>query len=257
VDAANRERARLQINGWVEDETNDKIKDLIPQGVLDAMSRMVLANAVYFNAKWEYEFVKDSTSDRPFTRLDGSTVQAKSMTRPAVQFGYFQGDGFEAVELPYKGGRMSMVVVLPGTGKFGDFEKSFDSAALAAVDAGLERQMVLLQMPKFEFVTEAALVDPLKSLGMRSAFDPGIADFTGIADRPAGDLYISDVLHKAFVRVDEEGTEAAAATAIIIGVTSAGPDPVRVNVDRPFLFLIRDRETGTVLFSGRVLDPTQ
>ena len=242
--------SRLAINGWVEDKTETRIKDLIKQGQLGADTRFVLVNAVYFNAAWQSKFEKSATSDGPFTKLDGSTITA-SMMKEEASFPYAQGDGYEAVELPYDGGEMSMVLIAPSKGTFATYESALTGDSFRSVLAGLAPRQVRLSMPKFREEGDFRLTRPLQDLGMKSAF--GAADFTGIST--AEKLFISDVLHKTFLDIDEDGTEAAAATAVIGKATSAGPEPVVVNIDRPFFISIIDRATKTVVFFGRVMEP--
>jgi serpin B len=255
VEAANREAARLAINGWVEEQTNDRIKDLVPQGVLTELTRLVLANAIYFKADWRFSFPKGSTADRPFTLNDGTVVQVPSMHRGNTPLRYADLTEYEAVELPYDGTDISMLVLLPRKGKLEAVEDWLDPQSLIGTVNGLEPRTVSVTMPKFEFTVDLALKVHLQAMGITAPFDPGQADFSGIADPAKEPLYIQDALHKAFVKVDEEGTEAAAATAIIIGTTSMPVDVVELVIDRPFVFLIRDAATGTVLFAGRVMDP--
>ncbi len=244
------EEARLLINGWVEDETKDRIKDLIPPGVITPDTRLVLANAIYFKASWLHQFSKQATAPGQFTRLDGSKVNVPMMHQ-GVRTRYAEVDGVQAVELPYVGNGVSMLLLLPAEGKFREFEASLDAARVKTVVDTLGDYQVTLTLPKFEFESTIGLKEVLKVLGMTAAFD-ATADFSGMDGKR--DLYIQDALHKAFVKVDEEGTEAAAATAIIVGVTSM-PQPATMTLDRPFVFLVRDRSSGTVLFAGRVLDP--
>ena len=252
------EEARLGINDWVEEETAGKIEDLIPMGVIDRFTRLVLANAVYFKADWESQFEKTATSTAPFHALDGSEISV-DMMRQTERFGYARGDGYQAVDLPYKGGAISMTILLPGEDRFGEFESALDSDRLEAVLRDLEDQRVRLTMPKFELEASLGLADTLAVMGMPNAFDERMAEFQGMDGLSclAGDdecLLISDVLHKAFVSVDEAGTEAAAATAVIIGITRADPEePINLTIDRPFIYLIRDHETGAILFLGRVV----
>ncbi len=248
------EAARLAINGWVEDNTNDRIKDLIPPGVLTPDTVLVLANAIFFKAAWSEEFNPDLTADGDFTLLDGGTVTAKMM-RQTKQLRTGIGDGYSAIEIPYVGGETSMVVVMPDEGEFENFEGSLNAGELALIVDGLSRTNVELKFPKFTFESKFRLPEPLKALGMQQAFAPGVADFSGMRTPPPN-LVITDVIHQSFVAVDEQGTEAAAATAVIIGETSAPPPPVQFTVDRPFIFLIRDIPTDTILFMGRLLNPT-
>lgn len=248
-----REDARAAINAWVAEQTRDRIPQLIPEGALTEDTRLVLTNAIYLNAPWMHRFSEDGTEPMPFTLPGGGTVDAEMM-RLSARLSYVAGDGYEAVELPYADGSLAMVVIVPEAGEFEAFQSAFDSAALDEVLAGLDRIQVNLRFPKFEFRTQAGLKNALIELGMPIAFDEGAADFSGMS--PQGNIFIQDVLQEAFIAVDEHGTEAAAATAVIAGATSAPPEIVDLDVDRPFLFLIRDTETGATLFMGRVLDPT-
>ena len=250
------EGARTAINTWVNDETNDRIPELLPQGVIDAMTRLVLTNAIFFKASWEEPFPVEGTEDGDFTLLSGSTVRAPLMHSLGTEtLQYAEGEDFQAIELAYTGDEMAFLVILPEQGGFPDFEEDFDADALDEIVASLESQAVTVTLPKFEFSSDVPLKQALAGLGMATAFEPGIADFSGMDG--TRDLYVSHVLHKAFVAVDEEGTEAAAATAVVVGVTSAPLEPKVFEANRPFIFLIRDRLTGTVLFIGRVLDPTR
>ena len=256
------EDARVRINGWVADETEERIRNLIPQGTLTPLTRLVLANAIYFNAAWLHAFDERATKDRPFHLLDGSQRDV-AMMRQQENLRYAIGDGFQAVELPYKGGDVAMTILLPESGKFEEFEGSLSGQSVRDIVESLESELVRLTMPKFEMESGFSLSDTLKAMGMPDAFDDQAANFSGMDGqlcRARGDicLLISDVLHQAFVSVDEAGTEAAAATAVIVSVTRAvgvEPDPIEVVVDRPFLLIIRHHATDTVLFVGRVLDP--
>ncbi|MEN4041529.1 MAG: serpin family protein [Anaerolineaceae bacterium] len=248
------EAARQQINSWVEEQTQDKIKDLIPEGALDSMTRLVLANAIYFKAAWQSQFDAANTQDAPFTLLDGSQVNAPTM-RQTGSMNYAAGDGWQAVELAYEGGRQSMVILLPATGEFEAFEAGLDAARVAEILGAMQFTSVELALPRFSFESEIQLNELLAAMGMPQAFVPDQADFSGM--RALRDLYISAVLHKAFVDVNEEGTEAAAATAVIVSVTSLPVDIQQMQIDRPFIFLIRDIETGSILFAGRVLNPLE
>jgi serpin B len=247
VEPAAREEAREAVNRWAEEETNGRIEELITENMLNEMTRFILANAIYFNAKWDEPFL-NGTSEAPFYLLDGTEVTVPMMSRRAGT-PYVAGDGYQAVELPYKGGGTRMVVVLPGDGEFGDFEDELDQALIDEILAGFTTEDVKLYLPRFSYDAELDLVETLKTLGMVEAFNPS-ADFSGMDG--AGELLISAVAHKAFVAVDEEGTEAAAATGVVGEVTSM---PVMVRADRPFVFFIYDADLGTVLFMGRVLNP--
>lgn len=248
------EEARRAINAWVAGETNDKITDLIPEGALDAMTRLVLVNAVYLDATWMSQFDPKATVDGRFKTLAGDTVTARMMTQQ-FPFPYATGDGWQAVELPYVGEQLAMLLIVPDEGRFSEIEgglaEGLIDEAAHSVAPGPE---VTLTMPKFEFRMQAGLNNALVALGMRSAFDPASADFSGMTRQEA--LFISDVIHEAYIAVDEEGTEAAAATAVVMRAAGMPLETVELRIDRPFLFGLRDRETGALLFLGRVTDPT-
>jgi serpin B len=248
------EPSRVTINDWVADQTEDRIRDLIPSGVINTATRLVLTNAIYFDAAWESTFEKDATHPGEFTRLDGTRVNV-DMMHQSHDFLYGEGDGYQAVELPYDGHELAMVVLLPTESRFAEFEESLDAEELAAILGGLAPNEVRLTMPRYKYESAFQLKDALSAMGMADAFVPGAADLSGMDG--TRNLFIQQVIHKALVRVDEEGTEAAAATAVAIGMLSAPPQRiVEVVIDRPFIFLIRDRKTGTILFLGRVLNPT-
>ena len=254
-----REESRLTINDWVADQTEDRIKDLIPKNAINEITVLVLTNAIYFKAAWNYPF-DTSIGVRPFHLLDGSEVDVPMM-RQTERLGYVKGDGYQLLDLPYDGLEISMTILLPDAGTFRGFEQAMDAALFSRTLESIERDYIELTMPKFEFESEFSLSDPLKAMGMPNAFDRSASEFSGMDGRSclAGDLpclVISNVVHKAFVLVDEEGTEAAAATGVITEkVVSGRPDPIRIMVDRPFIFLIRDRATDAILFVGRVENP--
>jgi serpin B len=247
------EAARREINDWVSESTHQKIKNIIPQGALDALTRLVLANAVYFKAAWVHPFEADATQPEPFYLLDGITVDAPMMHEQA-SLRTMTGAGYRAVELPYAGWQLSMLVLLPDEGAFDSVEARLSSGVVDEALGALQPGQVILSLPKFKYEWSLSMTDGLKALGMRDAFDPQAADFSGMDGRR--DLYITDILHKAYVAVDEAGTEAAAATAVIVSPTSIQPaPPIAFTVDRPFFFIIRDNPTGTILFLGRVMNP--
>ncbi len=247
------EGARLQINDWVSDQTRSRIKDIIPPGVIDTMTRLVLANAIYFKATWEYKFEANSTTDRQFHLLNGEDVNVPTMKNSHPQnLSYAAGDGWQAVALPYKGGLTEMVIMVPDNGNFEAFESGLTAGDYEQILATMEPQAVILSMPKFSFETRYGLRDVLIGMGMQAAFDPIAADFSGIDGRR--DLYISDAIHKAFIAVDEKGTEAAAATVLVM-LEASLPQGIELTIDRPFFYVIRDAPTGTILFMGRVVDP--
>jgi serpin B len=250
---AAREKARQTINSWVEKQTNDKIKDLISPGVLDAMTRLVLTNAVYFKGNWASQFEEDRTRDEPFTLPTGDKVQTPMMNQKA-EFGYAENDKLQVLEMPYVGEELSMVVLLPRKADgLGPVEKDLSADALTRWLAGTRRREVIVAIPKFKLTDKFSLESVLTAMGMRDAFSRS-ADFSGMTG--GRDLFISAVIHQAYVDVNEEGTEAAAATGVVMRLTSALPDRIPVfRADHPFLFLIRDKTTGSILFLGRVMNP--
>jgi len=216
---------------------------------------MVLVNAIWFKANWQSQFEPDLTAPGPFTRLDGSTVEAELM-HGNITMPWASGDGYVATSIPYAGDA-DMVVVLPDADRFDEVVATFGPDQLDAISAGSERRAVDLTMPKFEFEAEFGLKAALQELGMVESFiappGAGTADFSGITE--GQELYVQDVVHKSFIKVDEQGTEAAAATAVILGLTSL-PQPATVTLDRPFLFIIKHRSSGELLFIGQVTDPS-
>jgi len=247
-----REAARKAINQWVSDRTKTRIPELIKPGVLNELTVLVLTNAIYMKAQWEQPFEPRLTVAAPFHRLDGSVTQAQLMRSSVLDVAYQKGSGYQAVRLPYVRG-LSMLVVLPDGGAFAPFESSLDGQRLEQIASGLAQKSVVVSLPRFEFRTAVSLKEALRALGMPIAFTEA-ADFSGIT--PDRKLLIQDVVHEAFISVDEKGTEAAAATAVIVGRTSIPNEPVEFTVDRPFVFAITDDATGAVLFMGRVLDPS-
>jgi len=246
------EKSRVTINDWVSDQTEGRIEDLILRDAIDELTRLVLTNAIYFNAAWQHPFDEDMTADCSFYLLDGGQVTVPMM-KQTESFGYTEGEGYQAVELRYDGDELSMVILLPETGRFEAFEEALEAQRVDAIIKGLQRARVALTMPRFEFDSDFSLKATLAGMGMPVAFTEN-ADFSGMTENR--ELLISDVVHKAFVSVDEEGTEAAAATGVIMGLTSAPVDPpVEVTIDHPFIFLIHDIDTGAILFVGRVLNP--
>ena len=251
--------SRDRINEWVVGQTRGKITNLLPEDAIDSLTRLVLTNAIYFNADWSRPFHPSMTGDRQFHLLDGDPVLVPMM-RVTSSFGYTKGDGYQAVEMDYAGVDISMVILLPDEGRFREFEDSLNSAVLDRTVGNFQAQRVKLTLPKFEFDSQFALAPIISGMGMPNAFSDGTADLSGIDGRScaAGDrpcLIISRVVHKAFVAVDETGTEASAATGVVITAVSLPPDLITLTVDRPFVFLIRDKETETVLFMGRVDNP--
>lgn len=254
------EPARAHINKWVADQTEQRIKDLLPPRSIVADTRLVLVNAIYFLADWREPFEKHATREQPFTVAPGKTRPAKLMVRRG-SYRMAKVDGVSVLELPYAGDDTAMLVVLPDrVDGLGDVEQALDADKLATWTQALGQQEVLVWLPRFTIDPPAALElsKSLKALGMAQAFDAERADFTGIANppKPADRLYIGAVFHKAFVKVDEKGTEAAAATAVAPRLGGGMPRPVpEFKADHPFLFFIVDRASGLLLFMGRVTDP--
>jgi len=255
VDFANDPQgARQEINDWVAQQTQDKIKDIVPQDAIDAFTRLVLANAIYFKASWMKPFDKSTTQDAPFTLLDGSQVSVPMMSLKQDTLTYLKGAGFQAVTLPYVDGNVAMLLLVPDAGKFSQFEDSFDAARLQSILQGLQSAEVILKMPRFSVESSFSLADTLAQMGMSDAFNAGQADFSGMDGQQ--DLYISSVMHKAYASIDEAGTEAAAATVAIMSLTAIMPgEPINLTIDRPFIFAIYDQPTQTILFTGRLSNP--
>ncbi len=252
--AANPENARNTINQWVSQETQNKINDILPAGSIDTLTRLVLSNAIYFKADWSNEFDKSLTKEDVFHLATGDTTTVSMMNRTGF-YNYVSGKGYQVLEIPYAGEQLSMLIILPDEGKFAEVASSLDSATVAAIVSSLQSNNADVTLPKFTFEYDLGLKSWLQQMGMEDAFDPTKADFSGIDGKK--DLYISDVLHKAFVAMDEAGTEAAAATTVIVGVTSMPAEPpITFKADRPIIFLIRDISTGTILFLGNMMNPS-
>lgn len=241
------EPARMLINDWVEKQTRSRVKDLLPQGSLSGSTALVLTNAIYFKASWLTHFEPGATQMAPFHAGSGDrdvpTMHAKLTAR------YAQRDGYEMVELPYLSRNVVMLLVLPPAGK----PTQLDAERFDALRAELSGYLVTLSLPKWSFESERMLKAPLRTLGMRRAFESGAADFSGMDGMPSR-LFIDEVYHKAFVAVDEQGTEAAAATAVVLREKSE-PEQVEVAFDRPFVFAVYDEPTGQILFLGQLAEP--
>ena len=253
---ADAEAARKTINLWVEEQTNQKIKDLIQQGMLNQMTRLVLTNAIYFKAPWAHVFQKRNTKDGPFTLADGTKLQAPMM-RQTEHFSYAETEDLQALELPYRGQDLSMLIMLPRKADgISALDTGIAAKGLEGCVTGLRGCRVDVTVPKFKTTSQFRLDDALGALGMTDAFG-GKADFSGMNGKK--DLSIGAVIHKAYVDVNEEGTEAAAATAVVMmGAAAPRPEETKeFRADHPFLFLIRDRRTGSILFMGRVMNPKE
>ncbi len=253
--AARTEEARAEINSWTGKQTKGKIKELFPKGALNPLSRLVLVNAVYFKGTWLETFSKEMTEEADFTKTGGDKVKVKMMTAPGTRKAeYSESEELQALRLPYQGGSLSMLVLLPREGKtLGETEKALTAEKLEAIRKGLEKKKVKVFLPRFTFSSGFTLNDTLSELGMPAAFTEGAADFSGMDG--TNKLYIQTAFHKAFVEVNEEGTEAAAATGVAMGVKSMAFDFYRFRADRPFLFFIEDAKTGLILFMGRMAEP--
>lgn len=263
------------VNEWVSRETEGEIQNLLDPAAIKPLTQLILANAVYFKADWLNPFSTAATRDGPFYLLDGSGVKVPMMEQEE-DFRYTSGEGYQAIELPYSGEDLSMLILIPKEAAersdpwlpspppplpsgpidplhFGEFERSLVAERFASIVAGLQSMTVRLVMPKFTYESGLALKDTLARMGMTDAFTPHVADFSGMDGTRL--LYISDVVHKAFVAVDEKGTEATAATAVPVATMDLPPEPIWLRIDCPFIFVIYDVETGAILFVGRVLDP--
>ena len=252
LDFGRPEAARAIINGWVEEQTRTRIKDLLPQGSIGPDTALVLTNAIYFKASWLEKFDVKQTAPAPFHADDGEREVA--MMRSQLDARYAQLVGYQMIELPYVSRNVAMLVVLPPAGPLLTALQRLDTALFDQLREKLARHLVTLQLPKWSFESARQLKEPLRALGMVKAFEPGSADLSGMDGQP-GQLYIDEVYHKAFVAVDEQGTEAAAATAVVIREVSAPPH-VELRVDRPFMFFLFDQPTGQILFLGHVTDPS-
>ncbi len=258
ADFSDPQAASKQINGWVSDKTHDKIKDLIPADAINAQTRMVLVNAIYMKAAWENQFHPSATDDQPFHTSAGKKAAADEkvkMMHQTESFAYADLPCCQALSMPYEGGNLAMLVLLPHDADgMTKLEQSLDAAKLKEIMGRLESQRVNVSFPKFKMDSSMGLKDPLVSLGMKKAFTDD-ADFSGMDG--SHDLSISAVIHKAFIAVDENGTEAAAATAVMMTATAirVEPQPVDFVADHPFLVIIHDRQSGAILFMGRVSNP--
>ena len=256
----NTEGSRLVINDWVEEKTNDKIKDLIPSGVLTEDTRLVLTNAIYFKGNWVKQFNENDTKEQNFWITNSDNVQVPMMQRTDEEskFNYFENNDVQLLELPYSGEDLSMLIILPKE-DLENLESSFTINQLTNWGKSLIEQRVNIYIPRFKFETKYFMKETLTEMGMPTAFSNS-ADFTGMEDNPNEDLKIDQVIHQAFVEVNEEGTEAAAATAVImVRITSVGSEPKipTFRADHPFIFIIQQNDTGNILFMGRVSDPSK
>jgi len=251
------EQSRITINNWISDHTQNMIKDIISPGALNSATRLVLANTIYFEAKWQKPFKESNTMERPFHRLDNSTVSVPMLRQnPIDNIGYTETTTWQAARLEYNV-PMAMLIILPRPGKFLEVERMLTAQFLATIDNSMRDESLILTIPKFKFTSPSlSLKETLGQLGMKSVFTTG-ADLSGISTNP---LFLSEALHKATIIVDEKGTIASAATVLITmkgEMTTQKPKvPIIFTADWPFIFLIQDTKTGMVLFMGRVVDPS-
>ena len=246
------EKSRVTINNWVEDKTKNKIKDLIPRGAIDYSTRLVLTNAIYFKGDWVLQFDKKKTRETDFKVSPEKTVkvQMMSLTGDKAKFNYAETEQLQILEMPYEGDELSMLVLLPKENNLKLLEDSINKEKLDELKGMLSERKVSVYMPRFKFETKYLMAKDLAEMGMPSAFSMN-ADFSGMTGNM--DLFISKVIHQAFVEVNEEGTEAAAATAVIVALKGSMSDYFMA--DHPFMFIIQQKDTGNILFMGRVVDP--
>jgi serpin B len=245
---------REVINRWVEEKTRDKIKNLLPPGSVTSATRLILVNAIYFKGDWLHAFEKEKTTDESFWMTPETSTNVPMMSLNQKRFGYMENESFQCLELPYQGAEVSMLIILPKEKDgLARIEEGFSADALTAWVSTLRSEELTVHLPRFKIESQFnSMAKILSALGMPDAFNPSLADFSGISTEP---LFISDVVHKAFVQVDETGTEAAAATGIMMRTTSMPMAPKVFRADHPFLFLIRDKKSGAILFTGRVCNP--
>ncbi len=250
------EKSRQTINSFIEEQTNKKIKNLIPQDFLSVLTRLVLTNAIYFKGTWKWQFDVSNTREQDFKITPANIVKTPMMymDNDKVKFNYADLENLQILELPYKGEEISMLILLP-TENLAAIEPSLTAEKLEEWKNKMqETKLDAIYLPKFEFETKYTLNENLKALGMPTAFDAEKADFSGMTT--AEKVFISFVIHQAYVKVDEKGTEAAAATAVVIDRTSFTPRNI-FRADRPFIFIIQQKDTGNILFIGKVVDPTK
>ncbi|HLY09846.1 MAG TPA: serpin family protein [Planctomycetota bacterium] len=243
--------AAKAVNAWVAAATRDKIREVLTERQIDPMTRVILANAIYFKARWETEFSEYGTQPAPFRLADGKRVDVPTMQSLGSRATSRDG-GLQALLLPYSGAALAMLVLLPDAGTLERAEQELDGARIERLLGSMKTAMTEVALPKFKVESSFALGSPLQAIGLGSAFGPA-ADFTGVSSEPG--FAISEVLHKTFIDVNEKGTEAAAVTMPMMAGSAPPKKTVEFKVDRPFLFLIRDLPTRTTLFMGRVVDP--
>lgn len=251
------EESRRIINSWVEEKTLRKIKELIPPDVIDDLTALVLTNAIYFLGSWRLEFDRKLTAKEDFFTGQGSKVAVDMMRRldDSAVFPYFESEELQVLQLPYLGDRLSLTIILPRNNYLAPLEASLDAETLSRWRMGMVEKRVDVYIPRFKVASNYLLNEILIKLGMPTAFDDSAADFIGMSIKWGRMLYISHVFHQAHIEVNEGGTEAAAATAVVIKIRGLPPKPPVFRADRPFIFMISDDQTGLILFMGRVKDP--
>jgi serpin B len=248
------EEIRALINQWADNATGGKIPELIPEGFIDSLTRFVVVNTIYLKAAWQYPFKKEFTRESPFYLLDGSTKSVPMMNGGELGLQYLEEKDYQAVVLPFNdNGTLAMAIILPRKGLYEKVEQKITGGGLYSLVHRMKEGLVWLRLPKFYTRNSLNLADTCKAMGMTDVFSSDTADLTGMSDQPP--LYLSFIIHEVVIAVDENGTEAAAATAT--GGSTASPEPVEFLADHPFLYAIFDRETDAVLFLGRVLSPEQ
>ncbi len=260
IDFRNSKSSSSLINTWIENQTNGKITDLISPEIITPNTRLILTNAIYFKGKWINQFNKNKTKEEDFRVTTGKTVTVHLMqsVNSQTQFNYLEMDTFQILELPYSGEELSMLIFLPKEDNLKKFEKKFTFDKLQKWKQNMEKEQVDVFIPRFKFEAKYSLTSILSEMGMPLAFSDS-ADFTGMENNPEENLKIDEVIHQAFVEVNEEGTEAVAATAVGMGgITSVGQEPIipTFRADHTFIFIIQDKRNGNILFMGRVIDPT-
>jgi len=250
LDFADNINAANTINTWIEENTNHKIKNMTSPGALSELTRLVLTNAIYFKGLWAIPFDQDNTNKEDFKITSDETVEVDMMSISKIKFNYTDTNDLQILKLLYKGNDLSMIIILPKENNISIAEEALNPINLSNWNDMLVSQKIPVKLPKFKFETEYTLNDVLDEMGMKDAFVPGVADFSGMDGTK--DLYISQVLHKAFVEVNEEGTEAAAATEIIVTTEYI---PLEFTADHPFIFLIQHEETGAIIFMGKIMNP--
>ena len=255
IDNSSRETVRKEINTWVEKKTNDKIKDILSKGDLTSLTKLVLVNAIYFYGDWAEPFKKEATQPKDFNLMDGAKINVPFMNQQ-IKYNYYEDSKIQAIEIPYKDNKASMVIFLPVKNSgMSEFEKSFDYKYYQDIISSFQPSDVRLSLPKFQTTRSIDLGTTLSKMGMPLAFSQTDADFSGMTGKR--DLYITKVIHQAFIHVDEKGTEAAAATVVLMGLMAMrNPiEPKIFNADHPFIFLIKDNTSGSIFFMGKIMKP--